>query len=130
MPNYTALPLRDKRRVLACVRRGQAPPDPRLAAAAVELAEASQRQGRGPLVAFWLPLGVAIALGAAAVLTAARGDLLLAGLLALGALLNIAHLAISPMARPRNVARSLRASRDLLGSSSQSRPSPARTSPD
>jgi hypothetical protein len=117
MPHYNALSFGDRWRVLASLRRGEAPSDPRLAAAAVELGEASQRQGRGPLLIFWFPLAVAICTAAAALLFVVQGDPLLAGANVLVTVVNFAHLAISPLSRPANVARSLRASRDAVASS-------------
>lgn len=115
MRTYKALSYGEKRRVTRLVAKGDAPHDPRLAAAAVELAERCQRKGheatlhRGLAVALIL-VGVALA-----VLAAAKGDVLLMGAMALLAVSNVAQFAFNPMTRPQNVARSLEASRRVSG---------------
>jgi hypothetical protein len=48
MRTYKALPYGAKWRVTRLVAKGEAPHDPRMAAAAVELAESYQRKGRDP----------------------------------------------------------------------------------
>lgn len=113
MEAFKALSFGDKWRVSRCVYRGEAPRDPRLAAAAIELAESYQRQRSAGWLR-WLALVVAVAATFAAVLTAVDGELLQAGVLALVALVNIGHLALNPATRPKSVARSLEASRQLL----------------
>ncbi len=116
-PTYLALPIRDKWHVMRSLRRGEAPRDPQTAAAAVELAEVYQRQGRSR----WRPgrryaLFVAVACGAAAILFATGGELAQALFLAAAALTNLAALAVSPRLRPDMVARSLEASKAVVGS--------------
>jgi hypothetical protein len=49
--------------------------------------------------------------GAAAVLSAVNGDVLVVIVMALVMLINIAHLTLNPITRPQNVAHSLEASR-------------------
>lgn len=113
MEAFKALSFGDKWRVSRFVYHGEAPKDPRLAAAAIELAESYQRQR----FAGWLRwLAVVVAVGAtfAAILTAVDGEPLQAGVLGLVALTNIGHLAFNPATRPQSVARSLEASRQLL----------------
>lgn len=114
MQAFQALSYGDKWRVTRFLANGEAPQDPRMAAAAVVLAESYQH--RGPAVttlARWLPIAVVIGGGAAAILSAASGDAAAAILLALVVLVNIAHLTFSPMTRPQNVTRSLEASRQV-----------------
>lgn len=85
-----------------------------MAAAAVELAESYQRRGRvAPTLFRWLAIAVILGGVAAGVLSAADGDALLTITMALVVLTNVAHLAFNPMIRPRNVARSLEASRQV-----------------
>ena len=88
-----------------------------MAAAAVELAESCQNSGEMPLyrgVAILLILG-SLAL---AVWAAADGNALLMGTMALLALTSVARFAFSPMTRPKNVARSLEASRRVSAAGS------------
>ncbi len=99
-PTWTALPAGDRWRVTRSLRRGEAPQDSRMAAAAVELGEYYLRRGRG----------------AAAVLFAAVGELAQALFLAAVALAELAALAVAPRHRPVMVARSLEASRAVVGS--------------
>jgi hypothetical protein len=83
-----------------------------MAAAAVELAERYQRKGRNEstlhhfLAIMLVLVGVTLA-----VLAAADGDALVMSAMALIALTNVAQLAFNPLLRPKNVARSLEASR-------------------
>lgn len=90
--------------------RGEAPHDPRMATAAVELAESYQGRGEMKLLRWGTPVVVVGAL-IAAILGAVDGDLLEAVLFGLMAAVNIAHLALNPATRPKSVARSLEASR-------------------
>ncbi len=88
-----------------------------MAAAAIQLAEVYQRQGRARWAARrWFVLFVAITCGAAAVWFATGGEVVEATLLAMAALTNLAALAVAPMFWPEKVARSLEASRAVLGS--------------
>lgn len=114
MQTFKALPYRDKLRVSRHLARGQAPGDPRMAAAAVELAESYQRQER-LLVMFlrWSPLILLVIGGVGAVFDAIDGDqfgLILYALIALG---GIWDLMFNPLTRPKNMARSLEASRRI-----------------
>jgi hypothetical protein len=65
----------------------------------------------------WLPLVVFIACGAASIFFAVDGDSLVAIANGLIAFVNLAHLALNPMVRPQQVARSLAASREGVASS-------------
>lgn len=112
MQTFHALSYREKRRVTRLVAKGEAPHDPRMAAAAVELAERYQRKGRDKsmlhrfLAIALILVGVGLAIAAAA-----DGDVLLMSAMALIALTNVGQLLFNPMLRPKNVARSLEASR-------------------
>lgn len=112
MRTFQALSYGEKWRVTRLVAKGEAPHDPRMAAAAVELAESYQRRGRvAPTLLRWLAIAVILGGVAVAILSAANGDALLTITMALVVLTNVAHLAFNPMIRPQNVARSLEASR-------------------
>jgi hypothetical protein len=70
-PTFRALSYGDKWRVGGFLRRGEAPQDPRIAAAVVEWAESYQRQEqRHAALLRWLPLVVVIVCGAATILFA------------------------------------------------------------
>lgn len=117
MPAFGALSYGDRWRVVGFLRRGEAPQDPQIAAAAVEWAEDYQRQGRSRAALLrWFPLVVGIVCGAAAVLFAIEGDAMVAILNALLALVNLGHLTLNPTVRPRSVARSLKASKEVVAS--------------
>ncbi len=113
-PTFRALSYREKWRVNRLVVRGEAPQDPRMAAAAVELAEQCQR--RESEVPLHRGLAIVVILGSLvlAVWAAADGDAFLMGTMALLALTSVARFAFSPMTRPKNVARSLEVSRRVL----------------
>jgi hypothetical protein len=81
-----------------------------MAAAAIELAEGYQRQGHLGLVR-WGTIIIVAVLVPTTIYAAIDGDALETALLGLSALVNVAHLLLSPATRPKNVARSLEASR-------------------
>lgn len=118
MRMFRALSYGEKWRVNRLVTKGESPQDPRMAAAAVELAERCQRRKREvPLhrgLAILLTL-VGLGLGTVA---AAQGDALLAGAMALLVLSNAGQFAVNPMIRPKNVARSLEAARRVSAAAS------------
>jgi hypothetical protein len=113
MRTFQALSYGEKWRVTRLVAKGEAPRDPRMAAATVELAERYQRRERGEATLYrFLAIALILLVGVAlAILAAAEGDALLMSAMALIALTNVAHLAFNPLLRPENVARSLEASR-------------------
>ena len=112
MRTFRALSYGEKWRVTRLVAKGEAPHDPRMASAAVELAESYQRRGRvAPTLLHLLAIAVILGGVAAAILSAVNGDALLTITMALVVLTNVAHLAFNPVIRPQNVARSLEASR-------------------
>ena len=119
MRTFQALSYGEKWRVTRLVAKGEAPHDPRMAAAAVELAESYQRKGRGELTLHrFLAVTLIIAGLALAILAAADGDALLMSAMALVALTSVVQLIFNPMLRPKNVARSLEASRRVSAAGS------------
>jgi hypothetical protein len=111
---FNALSYGDKVRVARCLARGKAPNDPRLAAAAVELAESYRHQSRAQAAFMrWAPVVTAVILSALTLPAAIAGDLPMAIALFLVALCGIAYIVFDPAARPKNVARSLDASRQV-----------------
>jgi predicted nucleic acid-binding Zn ribbon protein len=118
MRTFQALSYGEKWRVTRLVAKGEAPRDPRMAAATVELAERFQRRERGEATLYrFLAIALILVGVALAILAAAEGDALLMSAMALIALTNVAHLAFNPLLRPENVARSLEASPSASGSS-------------
>jgi hypothetical protein len=114
MQIFNTLSYGDKVRVTRCLARGMAPDDPRLAAAAVELAESYRDQSRAQAAFMrWAPVFTAVILSALTIPAAIGGDLPMAIAFFLVALCSIAYIAFDPAARPKNVARSLEASRHV-----------------
>jgi small-conductance mechanosensitive channel len=85
-----------------------------MAAAAVELAESYQRQRHTSLLR-WLIPAVIVVCTVVAILGALGGEILVAVVFGLSAVVNVAHLALNPAMRPKSVARSLDASRQRPG---------------
>lgn len=114
---FKALSYGDKWRVTACLRRGVAPEDPRLAPAAVDLAQGYRRRGRVEAALWYLnPLFLILLFGYLTVSAAARGGGWLLVPCALLVPVGIATLLLDPGRRPQNVARSLEASMRMLPS--------------
>lgn len=112
MQVFQGLSYWDKVRVGRCLAKGEAPDDPRRAAAAVELAESYQRQNRTLTgVMRWLPAVIIIVGGVGVVLDALDEDYLGSILYVLLALIGITHFMINPATRPKNRIRSLEKSR-------------------
>jgi hypothetical protein len=114
MRTYQALSYGEKWRVTRLVARGEAPHDARMATAAVELAESYRRKGRNPALHRFLAITLVLVGVGLAALAATDGKLLVMSSMALVALTNVGQLALNPMLRPKNVARSLEASRRVL----------------
>jgi hypothetical protein len=112
MEAFEALSFADKWRTSRFVFHGRAPQDPRMAAAAVELAERYQQHSWARWVRLLLPV-VIIASLAAAIQGAVNGDPILALSSGLVAVTNLAQFALNPATRPKNVERSLEASRRI-----------------
>jgi hypothetical protein len=114
---YQALSRRDKWRVRRYLRRGEAPADGRMAAAAVELAERYQGMSRFDMWGMrWGPVIIFATVGMGVISNAADGDrlgLIIWALLGLG---NIGSLLFNSAPSPKNMARSLEASRQLVAS--------------
>jgi hypothetical protein len=108
---FQALSYREKLRVSRCLSRGEAPTDPRLAAAAVELAESYGRQSRATAIAWRFAL-IFLVVGAGCLMISGieQGDPLTWTINSLVALTNIGYLALNPSNRPKNMARGLEAS--------------------
>jgi len=121
MRKFRALSFGERWRVARLVATGEAPRDPRMAAAAIELAESYQRKGRAESTLYRLLAMVliptAVVLG---VLAATDGDAAVVMAMVLVMLTNIAHLAFNPAARPQDVARSLEASRRIAAEGERS----------
>lgn len=114
MPTFKALSYRDRLRVSRCVARGEAPRDPRIALAAVELAESYQRREQLELTFMrWGPSVLILFVTLGAVSNAVDGDTLGLILCTLTALITVLQLMCDPGARPKNMARSLEASRQI-----------------
>jgi hypothetical protein len=95
---FKALSYGDKWRVTRCLTRGEAPRDPRMAPAAVELAESYQRLSPFYLALLrWAPVLIIVGAGSIALAAAVEGDQVKA-------------------TRPKNVARSLEASKRVVAS--------------
>lgn len=114
MQTFRALSYGEKWRVTRLIAKGEAPQDPGMAAAAVELAESYQRKEGGTSTLFrWLAIMLALAAGGLVALATVDGDVPVMIAMALIVLTNVGHLALNPAARPQNVARSLEASRQV-----------------
>lgn len=112
---FRALSYRDMWRVTLSLRRGEAPGDPRLAPAAVDLAEGYRRRGRVKGVLWsWYPLLIVLFL--VSISAVAKGDEWRLALSALIAPFALAGFLLDPGRRPENVARSLEASMQMLPS--------------
>lgn len=117
MWTFETLSCRDKIRVTRFLTKGKAPVDRQLAAAAVELAEGYQQQNQTYTVFNrWAPVFTAVILSVLIIPGALAGDLPMAIAFCLVALSSIAYIMLDPVARPNNVARSLEASRQVIGS--------------
>lgn len=114
MQSFNALPFRDKWRVRGFLARGEAPNDPCMATAAVELAESYPRQAMAWMR--WLPIYILLIIGYLALPRAIDGDLAMAILYTVVALISIVQFVFSPLTRPKNMARSLKASRRIARS--------------
>jgi hypothetical protein len=112
MKTFQELPFGDKWRVTRCLVRGEAPSDYRMADAVIELGE--KYEGNGPVyssIQRWLPLAMVVVLGGVLIPANINDGGIMVILYALLAVGSIGHLLFNPAVRPRNVARSLSASR-------------------
>ena len=112
-PALSSLSVPERLRVTGFLRRGEAPRDPRIAAAVVEWGEHCQREAnsrKGQLLR-WLSPVFAVTFAAATGWLAVLGAPLQAALVLIAALLSVVHLMISPQVRPKRIARSVAESR-------------------
>jgi hypothetical protein len=117
MRTFNTLPFRDKWRVRGFLVRGETPSDPHWATAVVELAESYSRQGRAYVLSVrWLPIFMLVVYGYVALPRAIDGDIAMAIVYGLIVLLSLVSLIFSPVNRPKNMARSVDASRRIAGS--------------
>jgi hypothetical protein len=115
MQTFKALSYGDKLRVSRSVTRGEAPANPRMAAAAVELAESCQRQSWGYTgVMRWGPIVLLVIAGCNGVLDATDGNALGLILNVLIAVISVLNFLLSPATRPKNMAQALEASRRVV----------------
>lgn len=115
MQEFEALPIVDKWRIARCLSRGEAPDDPRMAVAAIELAESYRRRGRVyATVTRWLPVVMVVVFSSITIPAAIGGDVEMAILFGLFVLGSIGHLVFNPALRPKNIVRSLEASQQVL----------------
>src|SRR4051812_8161662 len=118
MQVFRALPYRKKLRVSRCPIRGEAPADPRLAVAAVELAGKYQRQSASTTAFMrWAPAFIILSSAILMISAIDRGDNLLLIGSALVVLGHIAQYAFNPATRPKNTARALEASTRVAAAS-------------
>jgi hypothetical protein len=89
-----------------------------MATAAVELAESYQRQSRAYIALMrWFPAFMVVGLGYVTISHAVDGDTSLVIVYSLIVALSALHLLFNPAVRPKNMGRSLEASRRVVTSS-------------
>lgn len=116
VPKFRALSTLDQLRVCRFLTRGSAPKDPRLAAIVVEVAESYQRQSRFYVELIrWVPLIVVISLAFTVLPGAVDGDVEMVILCLVVVLGGVGQFVLNPATRPKNMARALRASRQVGG---------------
>lgn len=114
---FEALSYLDKWRVSRCLVRGEAPADPAKAVAAMALAEKYQRQTRGLRSAIkWTPLLLIIIASVSTIFALLDGNELRLLLNPLLILMSGLQYVLNPLTRPKNMARSLEASRRVAAS--------------
>jgi len=111
---FQALSYGDKFRLSRYLARGEAPRDPRMAAAAVEIGESYQRRSRGYIALIcWVPVFIIVCNGYLLTSAAIDGDqlrLILSALIVLGSAMD---LILNPLIRPKSMARSVEAARRI-----------------
>lgn len=113
MPEFRALPFRDKWRVNRSLARGEAPKDPTLVAASVEVAERHLQNPRHATLMLGLTVLLAVAFGGLAIVAATKGDHLGSVLYGLISVAHLAQLMLNPAARPKHMERALEDSRRI-----------------
>lgn len=118
MPEFRALPFRDKWRVNRSLARGEAPKDPRLVAAAIELAERHLNSpGRATLMR-GLTVLLAVAFGGLAILAATKGEHFSSVLYGLICVAHLGQLMLNPAVRPKHMEKALEDSRRIAATMS------------
>lgn len=114
--SYQALSFGDKLRAARFLSQGESPSDPGMATAVVELGERYRAHGRAYAALIqWLSLFSVIVFGAIAIPEAIDGNIAMTIVTVLLVLGSIGHLTLNPAVRPKNLARSLEASRQVVG---------------
>jgi hypothetical protein len=114
---FPTLSYSDKLRVSRYLVRGEAPAIPRMAAAAVELAESYHDKGRTYLMVMrWVPLITVVGLCYLSVSAVLDGDHAMFAVLALVVLGSAWSIMFNPVFRPKNIDRCLKASRRVIAS--------------
>lgn len=117
LSTYRELSISERLRVARHLTKGEAPKDPYMAVAAVELAESYRAHGRVHMTLVrWLPVFSVVVFGAISIPAAIAGSVgmtVMAGLLALGA---FGHLVFNPAVRPKHAAQALEASKQVVPS--------------
>lgn len=117
IPAYDELSLGDKWRATRLLSQGEAPSDPAMARAVIELAEKyrSRRRVYGVLDRWW-PIAAVIVFGAISIPAAIAGNVAMTIVVVLLLLGSVLHVMFNPALRPKNIARSLEASQRVLAS--------------
>ena len=119
MQSFQALSYRDKFRVSRSLVRGEAPTDPEMVPAAIELAEKYQRQSQEYLGFLrWGPPALILGFVALSILAAFNGHQLNS---IFWALIAFGQMMLNPLTRPKSMARALETSRQAAESPANNR---------
>lgn len=111
-PKFQTLSSSEQLRVYRFLTQGESPHDPELAAVTLEVGERYQAQRSiRAAVMRWGPIVFSLFFGAFTIAGTLDGEIGYAILLALIVLASIGNLMLNPASRPKNVARSVEASR-------------------
>lgn len=114
---YRQLPTLDQFRVQRFLTRGEAPNDPGLAAITLDAAESYQTKSRVLAALFrWVPMVLALLLAIPILPGALDGQIEKMILLLLIVLGVVGNLMLNPWTRPKNVAKSMEASKGVIAS--------------
>jgi hypothetical protein len=130
-PKFRELPSRDQFRVCRLLTQGEAPDDPKLAAITLETGEHYQTKSRALAALLgWFSLVLAFLLVVFALPGALDGQVRMVILLLLVVLGVVGNIMLNPWTRPKNVVRSMEASRRIVATMaiSEDRPSTASNS--
>lgn len=115
-PKFRELSSFDQFRVCRFLTRGEAPDDPELAAITLDVAERYQTESRALAALFrWCPMVLALFLVVFVLPGALDGQVEMVIFFLLVALGVVGNLLLNPWPRPKNVARSMEASRRIVG---------------